>query len=100
MELPEEINKLRTPNIETIMSLYFDELMAINSIIYKYDICVCSIINNDSLLLSLLFENQDECDKIANITDNVVIFRYGKKFQLNSKYINTRTIFVNVQKLD
>lgn len=93
------MNISKTKNLESIVHDYFDELIAINSIIYKYDISDININPaNECLTANINFESSNDCSNIFNITKNTSVTVYGENINISSNTVNDKTLCIKVVK--
>ena len=76
-------------NLQSIVHDYFEELMALNSIIYNTDLSEIIMKENNNILTTYIeFKSERDCDIIYQLTKSNYTIRYGQKINIYSTIIS------------
>lgn len=83
MEIQDQLSNVH--NLQSVVHDYFEELMALNSIIYNTDIVKLEMIENNGILITNIeFKSHEDCNTIHILTRSNYVIRYGVKINISS----------------
>jgi hypothetical protein len=87
--------------MKTVLNEYFEELMIVNSIIYKSYTILDTYIDNkdDKLSVKLDFVSEEDCSYMYQLVKNVNIIRYNNTFNIVGFMMSPTSIMIAIHKI-